>query len=144
MSVAEWGEFQRRRHWWSGVYRVGNRRGDPTIGKHHCPNRTVSSEHGVACSLTSMGNSGWYLQRTEDGKHMGIRMLTGDEFLRSLGYVGRHALRSEDYTEEQKMEISKRDPEKTIKGYYSEAMKKEIAGNAVSALPSSRTTEYCS
>ena len=54
-----------------------------------------------------MGNGGWYLQRTDDGEHMGIRMLTGDEFLRCLGYVGRHALGPDDYTEAEKASLRK-------------------------------------
>ena len=53
-----------------------------------------------------MGNGGRTLFLTACGKKIGIKRLEGDEFLQAMGYEGRHALRSEDYTEAEKYELA--------------------------------------
>ena len=51
------------------------------------------------------------------GASIGVTRLSCDEFYRAMGYDGRHALRSED---------------------YSEAEKYELAGNAISTATSEK------
>ena len=116
LAKRRWHEFDQRDDARSGAHRVGIRWSENNdIGKIHDPNRLLSSK-GLVAGLTAFGNSGWYLTRTSAGK-MGIRRLTGEEFLKTMGVTGKHELEP---------------------GSFSERDMCEMAGNAITAHLSQR------
>lgn len=53
-----------------------------------------------------MGNGGRATFEPPCGAKIGVTRLSGDDFCRAMGYDGRHALRSEDYSEAEKYELA--------------------------------------